>query len=59
MNFKETKLKGAFIVEVEKINDDRCFFGRVWCQKEMESRGLNGVVRQCNTSLSLEKVTVR
>lgn len=59
MNFKETKLKGAFIVEVEKINDDRGFFGRVWCQKEMESRGLNGVIRQCNTSLSLEKGTVR
>lgn len=59
MDFKETKLKGAFIVEVEKVEDERGFFGRVWCRKEMESMGLNGDIRQCNTSLSKKKGTMR
>ncbi len=59
MIFKETKLKGAFIVEVKKIEDDRGFFGRAWCKQEFEEHGLNGNIVQLNTSLTKEKGTIR
>ena len=59
MIFTELKLKGAFLIEVQKINDDRGFFGRVWCQNEFKEHGLNPDIKQINTSLTLKKGTVR
>ena len=34
MIFTETKLKGAFVIEPEKLEDERGFFARTWCQRE-------------------------
>ncbi len=59
MIFTETKLKGAFIIEINKLSDDRGFFGRSWCKREMEEHGLNGNVVQANTSFSKKKGTIR
>ncbi len=59
MIFTELQLKGAFLIEVEKVEDDRGFFGRAWCQKEFEEHGLNGSIKQLNTSLTLKRGTVR
>lgn len=59
MIFTETKLKGAFILEIKKIEDDRGFFGRSWCRKEMEDHGLIGEIVQANTSFSYKKGTLR
>jgi len=41
MIFTETKLKGAFIVDIEPAQDERGFFARTWCQREFQSHGLN------------------
>ncbi len=59
MIFTETKLKGAFVLEIKKIEDDRGFFGRSWCKNEMEEHGLNGEIVQANTSFSHRKGTLR
>lgn len=59
MIFTETALPGAYVIEINKIGDDRGFFGRSWCVKEMEEAGLNPVIRQINTSLSNHKGTLR
>jgi dTDP-4-dehydrorhamnose 3,5-epimerase len=59
MVFKETRLKGAFIIELEKIADSRGFFSRAWCQKEFEANGLNPNVVQCNLSFNTSKGTLR
>ncbi len=59
MIFTETKLKGAFVIQVNQIKDDRGFFGRSWCKREMEEHGLNGNVVQANTSFSKAKGTIR
>ena len=59
MVFKETRLQGAFIVELEKMVDDRGFFSRAWCQKEFEANGLNPNVVQCNLSFNTSKGTLR
>ncbi|WP_339736407.1 dTDP-4-dehydrorhamnose 3,5-epimerase [uncultured Sunxiuqinia sp.] len=59
MRFIETALKGAFVIEINQITDERGFFGRSWCKREMEEHGLNGNVVQANTSFSKTKGTLR
>lgn len=59
MIFTETKLSGAFLIDIKKIEDDRGFFGRSWCKREMEEHGLNNNVVNMNTSLSKFKGTLR
>lgn len=59
MIFEETKLKGAFIIELEKIQDERGFFARTWCQSEFEAQQLNSRLVQCNVSFNKNKGTLR
>jgi dTDP-4-dehydrorhamnose 3,5-epimerase len=59
MIFSETKLKGAYTLELKKIEDERGFFARSWCQKEMEEHGLTAQVVQTNVSFNPEKGTLR
>src|SRR5690554_4392808 len=59
MIFTETALKGAHIVEIKQLTDERGFFGRSWCKREMEEHGLNSNVVQANTSCSTIKGTMR
>ena len=59
MIFTETKLAGAFILELEKRGDHRGFFARTFCAKEFEEHGLRTSFVQANMSKSLEKHTLR
>ena len=59
MIFKETRLKGAFIIEPERLEDERGFFARSWCQHEFGNHGLNPTLAQCNISFNKKKGTLR
>ena len=59
MKFTETKLKGAYVIEVEPLADERGFFARSWCQKEFAEHNLNPNLVQCNISFNLKKGTLR
>jgi dTDP-4-dehydrorhamnose 3,5-epimerase len=59
MIFTETKLKGSFIIELEKYEDARGFFARSWDQKQFEENGLNSKLVQCNISFNKKKGTLR
>ena len=59
MIFTETKLKGAFVIEIEPIEDERGYFARSFCQKEFEKHGLNPCIAQCNISFNKKKGTLR
>jgi dTDP-4-dehydrorhamnose 3,5-epimerase len=59
MLFTETKLRGAYIIELEKLEDERGFFARSWCQREFEVRGLKSKLVQCNISFNSKKGTLR
>ena len=59
MIFTETKLRGAFILDLEKREDNRGFFARVFCQREFEQHGLKPVIAQANVAFSRWKGTVR
>lgn len=59
MIFTELELAGAFVVDIEKRQDDRGFFGRAWCAEEFEAHGLESAIRQINTSFSARQGTMR
>lgn len=59
MIFKETKLKDAFVIDIEKLEDTRGFFGRVYCRKEFEVQNLISRLVQCNVSFNKFKNTIR
>ncbi len=59
MIFTETRLKGAFVIEPERREDDRGYFARTFCRREFEAHGLNPHVEQCNISFNRRKGTLR
>lgn len=59
MIFTETKLKGAFILDIERREDNRGFFARAFCQKEFADHGLNPLIAQSNVAFNRKKGTVR
>lgn len=59
MIFRETKLTGAYIIEIEPLEDERGFFARCFCQKEFEKYSLNPRFVQCNISYNKKRGTLR
>ncbi len=59
MIFKETALRGAYIIDLEKIRDERGFFARAWCRREFEAAGLTARIVQTNVSYSAKRGTLR
>jgi dTDP-4-dehydrorhamnose 3,5-epimerase len=59
MIFTETKLQGAFIIDLKPHEDDRGFFARAFCQHEFEAHGLKSVIAQANIGFNRRKGTMR
>src|SRR5258708_21803116 len=59
MIFTETKLRGAFLIEVERREDARGFFARTFCQHEFEAHGLKPIIAQANTAFNIQMGTLR
>jgi dTDP-4-dehydrorhamnose 3,5-epimerase len=59
MIFTETKLKGAFLIDLEAREDERGFFARAFCQKEFAQHGLKPVIAQANIGFNRRKGTLR
>jgi dTDP-4-dehydrorhamnose 3,5-epimerase len=59
MILTETKLKGAFVVELERFEDERGFFALSWSQKDFAARGLDAELAECNVSFNRKKGTLR
>jgi len=59
MKFTPLPINGAYVIDLEKLGDERGFFARAFCQREFEAQGLETRVAQANTSLSRVKGTLR
>src|SRR5947199_4021402 len=59
MQFTETKLEGAYIIDLDRREDSRGFFARAFCQKEFAAQGLKPVIAQANVAFNVKKGTVR
>jgi dTDP-4-dehydrorhamnose 3,5-epimerase len=59
MFFRETKVKGAYVIDLDRRVDDRGYFARAWCQKEFQAQGLTARLAQVNVSFNVRKGTLR
>ena len=59
MQFIETPLTGAYVIELDRHEDDRGFFARTFCVEEFKARGLNPDIAQTNISFNKIRGTVR
>jgi dTDP-4-dehydrorhamnose 3,5-epimerase len=57
--FSETALPGAWVLEPERLEDERGFFARSWCAREFGQRGLATRLVQCNVSFNKRRGTLR
>jgi dTDP-4-dehydrorhamnose 3,5-epimerase len=57
--FQPSPLAGAFVVELERREDERGFFARSFCQDEFAKHGLNPRLVQCNVSFNTRRGTLR
>jgi dTDP-4-dehydrorhamnose 3,5-epimerase len=59
MIFRETPLAGAWVLEPERIEDERGFFARTYCRHDFEARGLDPAIAQCSVSFNHRRGTLR
>lgn len=59
MKFEETKLQGAYIVDLQQLQDERGFFARAYCANEFQSLDMVPEVVQANLSTNQVKGTLR
>lgn len=59
MIFTETKLRGAYVIDLERREDTRGFFARAFCQNEFVAHGLKPIIAQANVAHNRRKGTVR
>lgn len=59
MKFIETKLAGAYLIEIEPIRDQRGFFARGFCVEEFARHGLKSNIVQVNLGSNVAAGIVR
>lgn len=59
MIFLPTSLYGAYVIELERLEDERGFFARTWCQREFQAHGVNLTVVQSSISFNRKAGTLR
>jgi dTDP-4-dehydrorhamnose 3,5-epimerase len=59
MIFTTTRLAGAYLIDLEKVEDERGFFARTWCRREFEAHGLAPPPSQMNLSFTSARGTIR
>ncbi|MGE5600638.1 MAG: dTDP-4-dehydrorhamnose 3,5-epimerase [Pseudomonadota bacterium] len=59
MIFTETRLEGAYVIDLERREDARGFFARAFCQHEFEAHGLKPIIAQANVAHNRQRGTVR
>jgi dTDP-4-dehydrorhamnose 3,5-epimerase len=59
MLFTETELPGAYVIDLERHEDERGFFARAFCEREFAAHGLPARFPQANLSRNTRTGTLR
>jgi dTDP-4-dehydrorhamnose 3,5-epimerase len=59
MQFHQTPLAGVWVLELDRLGDERGWFARGFDAAEFAARGMNPAVVQCNTSFNARRGTLR
>ncbi len=57
--FIDTPIAGVCVIELERLADERGFFGRTFSAAEFDERGLDSRVAQCSASFNARGGTLR
>jgi dTDP-4-dehydrorhamnose 3,5-epimerase len=52
-------IEGAYLIQLDRLEDERGYFARSWCGREFEKLGLNARTAQCNVSFNRKHGTLR
>ncbi|MDP9065479.1 MAG: dTDP-4-dehydrorhamnose 3,5-epimerase [Pseudomonadota bacterium] len=59
MKFSEAPLAGAYVIDLDRVADERGFFARSFCETEFAARGLPPPLRQSSVSFNAKRGTLR
>ena len=59
MRFDEIELRGGYVIELERFEDDRGFFARLCCERELEQQGIAVPMVQTSISVTRRRGTLR
>jgi dTDP-4-dehydrorhamnose 3,5-epimerase len=59
MIFTPTIFPDAWLIEPQRMADERGFFARTWCRRDFEQRGLETNIAQCGIAFNIHKGTLR
>lgn len=59
MTFHESRIHGAWIIDITPIHDARGFFAMTFVPDELKQRGMNPSLAQCNLAFNLKRGTLR
>lgn len=59
MTFEPTPLAGAYVIGLERLEDERGYFARSYCEAEFRAHGLDPRIAQCNLSFNARRGTLR
>ena len=59
MIFSESTLPGVYLVDMDRLADERGFFARSYCADEFAAQGLGPELRHCSVSYNARKGTLR
>jgi dTDP-4-dehydrorhamnose 3,5-epimerase len=59
VRFTATPVAGAWVVDLDRLADERGYFARTWCERELRERGLQHQLAQCSVSFNPRRHTLR
>lgn len=59
MIFHESRITGAWVIDIERVADERGFFAMTWLPHELRARGMNPELAQCNLAFNYRRGTLR
>lgn len=59
MKISNAPIPDVKIIELQKHEDERGYFARTWCRKELAEAGIDMVIAQCNISFNKHRGTMR
>lgn len=59
MEFEPCNIAGAFLIKPKKIEDERGYFARAWCEREFLDHDLKVNIKQSNMAVTKNRGTLR
>lgn len=59
MNFTQSRIPGAWIIDITRIHDHRGFFAMTWLPDELRRHGIDPTLAQCNLAFNHRRGTLR